>query len=209
MGGPPFSAHVPNPGRMEELLLHGETTGWVVPRSGPHRKTAFDLVTVRHGRSLVSVDSGLANRLLRTWLVEGGRSRWRAEVPFGDCRFDFGRMRADGRLAELVEVKSSNLRVGRTALFPDAPTVRGTHHLDVLTRATRSGIPSTVCFVVQRSDVAEFAPNRALDPEFGRAFDRAARAGVRMRALRLRMRPEGATFAGWMPVRLGALPKRI
>ncbi len=200
-------AHVPNPGRMEELLVPGLTRGYVVPIVGVGRRTAFDLVAVRHGRSLVSVDSRIANRLIGQALgagrwPEAGIGGWRAEQRWGSHRFDFARREGGApQPSTLLEVKSSNLRVGRTALFPDAPTVRGRRHLETLTRAVRHGIRSIVLFALQRSDVEEFTPNRELDPEFARAFDRARRAGVEFRAVRLRIEPGSVALADDVPVR--------
>ena len=220
-GGRPFEAHLPNPGRMEELLVPGETRGWVVPAGGPGRRTQFDLVTVRHGRELVNVDSRVANRLVGAALRQG---RWPgldlgridAEVPYGGRRFDFA-VRGDtpgDPPRVLVEVKSSNLRVGDLALFPDAPTERGRHHVALLGRAAASGVRTAVLFVIQRRGVAGFDTNRALDPAFASALDRAARAGVRVAAVATRVRPGGIALdraVPWRPRRrrtpfVGAAP---
>ncbi|MCI4355149.1 MAG: DNA/RNA nuclease SfsA, partial [Thermoplasmata archaeon] len=169
-------AHVPNPGRMTELLRPGETVGWVVPANGPGRSTRWDLVVVRHGASLVSIDSRIANRVMARVLSVGPRDapergQWRAEVTHGDHRFDFARRTAvPGRPLALLEVKSSNWRIEDFAMFPDAPTTRGAAHLRALARAARSGIDARVVFVVQRSDVRAFSVHRLRDPEFARAF---------------------------------------
>jgi sugar fermentation stimulation protein A len=200
-------AHVPNPGRMEELLLPAITRGYAVAVPSAHRQTAFDLVAVRHGNALVSIDSRIANRVIGEALRSGrwpeaGTGGWRAEQRWGAHRFDFARFEGKAlRPSTLLEVKSSNLRVGRTALFPDAPTERGRRHLEALTRAVRRGVRSIVLFALQRSDVDEFTPNRVLDPEFGRAFDRARRAGVEFRAFRLHVRPGSVQLAEEVPVR--------
>ncbi len=200
-------AHVPNPGRMEELLVPGVTRGWMVPcadRSG--RRTAYDLVAVRWGRAVVSIDSRVANRLVaRALAVRALRSfgpgPWRSEVPWSDARWDFARLR-DGRPAGLLEVKSSNLRVGTTALFPDAPTVRGVRHLTGLARAARRGLRAGLLVMVQRTDVRRFAPNEALDPEFARALRRAARAGVRIEARTMVVRPGRVAWGRRLPAAL-------
>lgn len=210
-GGTERLAHLPNPGRMEELLIPGSTVGWIVPARGVARRTSFDLVAVRHGRTTVSVDSRFANRIVARLLAqeglpEVGRGPWRAEQPWGGSRFDFGRRRADGTWAALLEVKSSNLRVGRRALFPDAPTVRGLRHVEHLAAAARQGIRASVLFVLQRDDVDSFAPNAALDPEFARGLTGAARAGVRVLAHTLRVRPGGAEWGRNVPVCLPRSP---
>ncbi|HKS59316.1 MAG TPA: DNA/RNA nuclease SfsA [Thermoplasmata archaeon] len=198
--------HVPNPGRMEELILPGITQGWIVRARppGPHR-TLFDLVAVRVGAGWVSVDSRIANRLVAEALRSRrlrrfGEGPWIPEYSLAGCRWDFALPGTAGRPTSLLEVKSSNLRVGRTALFPDAPTSRGTHHLEALTRWARTPARAGMLFVIQRDDVRRFAPNRRLDPAFGEAFDRARRAGVRLAAVTTRVRPEGLEWGEFVPV---------
>jgi len=206
-GGRSFPAHVPNPGRMTELLRPGRTVGWVVPADGPERSTRWDLVAVRHRGTLVSIDSRIANRLVGQVLAardrtDGARVPWRPEVRFGRHRFDFARPSARGRApTALLEVKSSNWRIGDLAYFPDAPTVRGAAHLRALAVAARSGIDARVLFAVQRSDVRGFRVHRARDPDFAAAFDAARRAGVRFAARKLRVRPDGVAWGDAVPVR--------
>ncbi len=200
--------HVPNPGRMRELLVPGRTVGWVVPAPGAHRKTRFDLVSVRHRGVGVSIDSHLANRLVGRVLAAGGLPEfgpgpWRSECPYGGSRFDFGVPSGSrGGYRALLEVKSSNLRSGDWALFPDAPTLRGLRHLRHLTEAARSGISAGVLFAVQRDDVRRFRPNDSLDPKFGRALRDARAAGVRLAAVALEVRPGWVGWGRRLPVRL-------
>lgn len=202
------SVHVPNPGRMRELLVPGKTVGWAVPTAETHRRTRFDLVAVRHRGHPVSIDSRIANRLVGRRLAAGalpqfGPGPWRAECPWGGSRFDFGVPTGlPGRYRALLEVKSSNLRVRGWALFPDAPTVRGARHLHHLREAARAGIAAGVLFAVQRGDVRGFRPNDALDPEFGKALREAVAAGVVVGAATLRVRPEGVRWGRKLPVRL-------
>lgn len=207
-GGRTFLAHVPNPGRMEELLLPGETLGWVSPtRRHPPARTSHDLTSVLHGRTPVSIDSRIANRLVARALASGtlsafGRGAWRPEFPWDGCRWDFalpGRV-PGGPPRSLLEVKSSNLRVGRVALFPDAPTLRGAHHLATLARASRKGTPAGLLMAVQRDDVDAFRPNASIDPAFFAAFRFARRAGVRIEARTLLVRPSGVAWGRRIPV---------
>jgi len=205
-GGARRAVHVPNPGRMEELLVPGETRGYILPARGVGRATSATLVSVRHGRTLVSIDTLAANRIVARALAAGQvegvpRRGWRSEVSVGHHRFDFARVDPlNGRLVHLLEVKSSNLKVGPLARFPDAPTERGTRHVTALARACRSGIRADVVIVVQRSDALAFAPNRALDLAFARAFDRARAAGVGVRAYLLKVRPGELEWGEAIPV---------
>lgn len=206
-GGAPFEAHVPNPGRMEELLVPGETHGYAAPAAAPGRRTGFDLVTVRHLRTLVSIDSRIGNRLVAQALAEGtipgwSRDGWRNEFPWEDGRIDFAvaPSRRGRPVQALLEVKCSNLCVGGVALFPDAPTRRGRRHLDALRRAAGRHVRCAVVFVIQRSDVRGFAANSALDPQFARAFGRARHAGVETLAFTTRVHPDGVEWGSSVPV---------
>lgn len=205
--GPDRLAHVPNPGRMEELLVDGVTSGYAVPARSRVRRTSLELVSVRSGHALVSIDTRASNELVRRALVAGGLPElgpgpWRPEVRWGTSRLDFGVAgAAPGRWRALLEVKSSNLRVGASALFPDAPTARGRRHLRELTRAARQGVRCAVLFLVQRADVGEFRPNAALDPEFALAMEGARRAGVRLVARTVQVEPDRLRLGRRLPVR--------
>jgi sugar fermentation stimulation protein A len=200
--------HVPNPGRMAELLRPG-AYGWMVGHRRPERRTAGSLMGLWAGKIPVSIDTQLPNRLVARWIAEGDGRRglgllagvWKPEVRYGASRFDLALLGSAGAPPRsLLEVKSANLKVGHVARFPDAPTLRGARHLRELARAARAGIPSTVLFAVQRGDVRAVGPNHARDPEFADAFTAAARAGVRFRAIRLRVRPEAVGVDRELPV---------
>ncbi len=187
-----------------------ETEGWIVPCRDPReRKTRYDLVAVRAGRTVVSIDSRVANRLVAQALSGGdlrrfGRGPWRPEVRWGPSRWDFVRL-SGSEVSAILEVKSSNLRVGRTALFPDAPTARGTRHLRALALAQRRGLAAGLLMMIQRSDVDDFAPNGLLDPDFARAWAQARATGVRIVAHTMRVRPEGVAWGFPVPLRSSPL----
>jgi sugar fermentation stimulation protein A len=156
----------------------------------------------------VSVDTNLPNRLaeelLRSGGVRGIGKNWemRREVRRGGSRFDFLLRPPRGR-EMLVEVKSVSLVEDGLALFPDAPTSRGTRHVQELAEVARSGGRAAVLFIVQRDDARAVSPHRVIDPEFTRALIAARQAGVLVRAARYRLSAAGrATWAGSLPVLL-------
>lgn len=178
-------AHVPNSGRLRELLQPGASV-WLTPVVQGRRKTAFDLSLAVADHTLVSVDARLPSGLVREAL-EAGRLRafaayrdLRPEVPYGRSRLDF-RLEGGGPPV-LLEVKSVTLVRDGTALFPDAPTARGVRHLEELTRAVAEGLRGAVLFVVQRGDARRFAPHATADPVFADALRGAAAAGVEVYA---------------------------
>ena len=82
----------------------------------------------------------------------------------------------------LLEVKSCTLVRGNAALFPDAPTKRGTKHLRSLVDGLGQGCEAAVAFVVQRPDADRFSPNDETDPDFGAALREASSRGVNVYA---------------------------
>lgn len=177
------------------------------------RRTAWTLVSVEFppsSRRLVSIDTRAAAPMVADALRRGflppldGWGEWRSEVFWGPHRYDHAvpGPNSRSRPRAILEVKSSNLREGRTALFPDAPTSRGTAHVDGLRQFVRGGGQAALLFLVQRQDVEEVRPYGAMDPDFAHACERASRAGVRFLARTLEVRPEGAVWGRPLPVRL-------
>lgn len=205
LGGRPVYCHMPNPGRMHELLHEGVEL-WVRPSEGAGRVTTHDVVLVRHGESLVCLDSRLPPDLFVEALEAGLAPElgaysqvWR-EVTVGASRLDLELACESG--AWLVETKSCTLRIGDTARFPDAPTKRGARHLQELIVAYRAGYSAAVAFVIQRADTRVFAPNRETDPEFAKTLRLAAEAGVQVLAIQCRVSPEAVEPIQRVPVNL-------
>lgn len=204
VGGRDALAHVPNSGRMTELLVPGAPARLVPIPEGAVRKTAYDLTLIRFRDQWVGVDARLPNALVAEALAEGKLeplrdfTAFRREARWGGSRFDF-LLTGDGRTC-LVETKSVNLVEGDTALFPDAPTARGVRHLEVLAASCREGLEAAVIFVVQRADAARVMPYADADPAFAAALAAAAAAGVRLFAYTCRVTPESITIDAPIPV---------
>jgi sugar fermentation stimulation protein A len=188
--GQEVEAHLADPGRLNDLLYPG-VVGWVVHVPSPNRKTAYDFIAVQHENIIVSLDTRVPNRLVRELL----ESRWlfpgiafdeiRPEFPHGHSRVDFL-----GRQSEsyfLIEVKSAGYVDDDVALFPDAPTKRGTRHVQELVASIQEGYTAMIVFVVQRPDASSVSPNRDIDPAFATALAGAWEAGVRLVAFTNRL----------------------
>ena len=199
-------AHLPNSGRMTELLVPGAKAYLSPAPPASVRKTAWDLTMIEYRGLLVSVDSRLPGALLdeairAAALPEfGGFKLARREVVFEDSRIDL-LLSGEPRLCYL-EAKSVNLVEGRTALFPDAPTERGRKHLDSLARAARQGHRAAVAFVVQRSDARELSPHRRADPVFCDALQEAVENGVEAYSYRCRVSRREIAIVESVPVKL-------
>ena len=202
--GEELAAHVPNPGRLGELLVP-ERRVWVAPRDGAHRRTPCDLVLVEHDGVRVSVDSRLPNGLLAEALHAGhinlgAYDEIAAEVALGASRIDF-RLTGPGG-ACWVECKSVTLVIDGVARFPDAPTTRGRRHAEELVAAVAAGDAAAIVFVVQRPDATAFAPYPEADPAFAVALREAAQRGVAVRAFTCDVNLETIAIAREIPVDL-------
>lgn len=188
--------HLPNSGRLRELLTPGEPVllapmpiinervSGLARRPIPARRTHYDLVlVVTADDRLVSADARLPNLLFAEALATGrlaefrGYTLLRREVRWRESRLDFLLGKEGERC--LVEVKSVTLVREGTALFPDAPSQRGVRHLRELVRAQEEGYQGAVVFVVQRDDALRFQPNDEADAEFAHALREAMGQGIR------------------------------
>lgn len=196
-------AHLPNSGRLHELLVPGYPM-WVARRDG-RRRTRYDvqLVGLPEG-VLVSADARVPNALFREAWTEGQLSPFRAytdleaEAPLGEGRVDFRLCGPEG--VAYVEVKSVTLVEGGIGMFPDAPTERGRRHLQALSAARQRGARAFIVFVVQRPDVRGFRPHDAADPAFGRALREAVAHGVEALAYRCEVSLAEIRLADPIPV---------
>ncbi|MFX1520896.1 MAG: DNA/RNA nuclease SfsA [Promethearchaeota archaeon] len=175
-------AHVPDPGRMKELLTPSvEVLLRKVP-SNEKRKTKFTLLGVYTPTGLVSIDSRLPNDLIAEALMNYQLKEFseyelvRREYTYGTSRFDF--LLKSNETQCLLEVKSCTLVKNGHALFPDAPTARGRRHVLELIKAKNEGYRTCVIFVIQRDDATVFSPNDEIDPDFGNILRLAASEGV-------------------------------
>ncbi len=196
-------AHLPNPGRMEELLHPGARLV-LVRRKGENRKTGCEVLGVVKGGEKILLDTRLSNDIaeeaIETGRISGlmGFSLLRREFNWMDSRFDF--LLGRRGLKCIVEVKASTLLEGSVALFPDAPTLRGRKHLLTLARACRVGYRACVVFMVHRTGASSFSVNSVTDPRFSQAFYDARTAGVEAYAYKCQWKGRSAKTAGSLPI---------
>ncbi|MHA1929863.1 MAG: DNA/RNA nuclease SfsA [Candidatus Thorarchaeota archaeon] len=183
LGSKKIEAHIPNPGRMYELMVPGKKV-FIRPVHSDTRRTNYDLIAVQHEGILVSIDSILPNRFMKAMLNSHSLPMFedydqvQSEPRVYNGRFDFKLTGKTG--ITFIEVKSCTLVEDGHALFPDSPTSRGTRHLLHLCRALEEGLAqqAAVVFVVQRHDARLFSPNEETDPNFSAALRKAHECGV-------------------------------
>lgn len=185
INGEEIPCFIPDPGRLKELLYEGKKVFLINVRK-KERKTQFDLIAVEHEGKIVSIDSRVPNKhvynlLKNDKLFETKFDLIKPEYSYGRSRLDFFLRKNDDKY--LIEVKGCNLVIDDIALFPDAPTTRGTRHVYELIESLKSGYIAAIFFVIQRSDAYKFKPNEETDPKFSEALYLAKNKGVIIKGL--------------------------
>ena len=221
LGGRNQVVHVPNTGRMGQLLTPGSRV-ILADRGSPSRSTTHDLILVDINDpdadadpSWVLIDSrtpmDVFFRALRDARIPEftGYDVFEREKTRGGSRFDF-RLSARSRRPCWVELKSVTFAApspwGREARFPDAPTARGVRHLEHLIDAVAGGHRCAVVLAVCRPDAGIAACNEEVDPLFSETLWKAACAGVEVYAYRFLSDPaEGCRLQDRLPVRISRI----
>lgn len=177
--------HVKNTGRCREILQEGTQVVLEGPVRGG-RKTRYSLIAGYKDDRLINIDSQAPNQVVYEALKSG---KWdvvrnvtlvKREVVFENSRFDIYFEGENGR--GFIEVKGATLEAEGVAMFPDAPTERGTKHVYEMVKAVEQGYEGVILFLIQMKGVRLFKPHRAMDPAFAQALQYAARHGVKILA---------------------------
>ncbi len=200
-------SHVPDPGRLKELLIPGAKV-LLEKKPGANRKTKYATVMVYQGEELVSINSLLPNRFARFCMdnqlipeLLGWRVK-KAEASFGESRFDF--LLEMGSRQKVVEVKSVTLVEDGLARFPDAVTSRGARHVKHLSELINEKRSTAVLFLVQRSDAKRFEPHWERDPHFAETLAEAAAAGVEVLVYTASLNERWMALGNALPINLEA-----
>lgn len=176
-------SHLPDPGRLKELLIPGaELRIRPAPKSSK-RKTKYSTVMVKHKGQLISLVSALPNRFVLESLQSGSLPMFkdlqliRPEITHGNHRFDF-LLKGSNENQFFLEVKSVTFVENGCAKFPDAVTARGTRHVKALSELVKKGKGAGILFVCQRPDADRFEPMWDRDPSFAHALLNANSNGV-------------------------------
>ncbi len=195
-------AFLPNPGRLEAILLPDTPLYLSRQEPSPHRKTEYTVWGAAYRGSPVLLHTHFANRAAE-WLLRSrrvpGLEDWevaRTEVAVGHSRFDFLLERGGETL--FLEVKSTSQFREKMAMFPDSPTLRGKKHVLELAALKEKGYRAAVLFLVHSRTPRFFLPSWHLDPEFAAAlYDHRFNIGIF---------PVGIQWGEGLQLEDGALP---
>ncbi|MHA2097626.1 MAG: DNA/RNA nuclease SfsA [Candidatus Kariarchaeaceae archaeon] len=168
--------HIPNPGRMGELLTDGATV-LITFNNNKDRKTAASVIGVMSGSEVIQLQSNLVAKWLPQDFKENlvpGLTGWhvdKQEYTMGSYRFDFVLRNPTGDLV-ITEIKSTTRVKNMVACFPDGVSSRATKHLNALIEMAKNGEKVMIIFVVQRR-ADYFWPCESVDPKFAETFQKA------------------------------------
>ncbi len=209
LDGVVVESHLPDPGRLQELLVEGAEVYLRPAPDNTLRKTRYSTVMVRQGSELISLVSTLPNRFVKLELESRGLPMLaeyeldRSEVKHGRHRFDF-LLRNQEWVPFFLEVKSVTFVQHGVAQFPDAMTARGTHHANALAELAEQGVAAGILFVCQRSDAESFRPMYERDPNFASALQAADLAGVKIWCVTTKVTLDEMTYYREIPCILNA-----
>ena len=182
LNGESVLAHLPNPGRMWELLFTGVTM-YIVPHDKPDAKTKYRVVGIERDGVVIMLDTNYSNdvaqHLIENKLIPGWeewrvvRREYTVKLHGTSSRFDL-LLTNDKGDEFLLEVKSCTLFSKTGAMFPDAITERGRKHLLHLKELQNEGYHTGVLFLVQWDKAQWFLPDYHTDLDFARTFKEVA-----------------------------------
>lgn len=191
--GEQVTAHCTNSGSMKTCLEEGADV-YLSPVNDPKRKTKFTWEMIFINAKWVGINTMVPNKLAYDAISNGeleklkGYTKVKREVKFGDSRFD---IYAENETEKcFVEVKNVSMKVGDSALFPDAVSSRGRKHLETLIEVKKSGIRAVMLYVIQRMDVEYFGMAEDIDPEYASSLRKAMENGVEVIAVQAEVSPE-------------------
>jgi sugar fermentation stimulation protein A len=194
--------HVPNTGRLKELLYPGAQV-IISHHPSTNRKTEYSLRMVKKGDSWISIDSQLPNLLAYEAISNGlikeldGYSIIKREINYGNSRFD---IQLIGKDTCFIEVKGVTLEKNNWSYFPDAPTQRGRKHIDEMIELVNKGYRGVILFIVQIQYAKGFSPNSTTDIAFAKKLKEASKKGIEILAYKCNISPKEVVVVEKIPV---------
>ncbi|MFZ5563811.1 MAG: DNA/RNA nuclease SfsA [Thermodesulfobacteriota bacterium] len=190
------TAHCPNSGSMKTCAEPGRPV-YISRQNSPGRKLKYTWELIEMPGSLVGVNTGIPNALVRRSIEKGyirPLSGYDAVIPevktSAHTRLDL--MLENTKTGDrcYVEVKNCTLVENGTAFFPDAVTDRGKKHLFELQQLVSEGHRCAMVYLIQRMDARTFKPADHIDPAYGLTLRDVVKGGVELYAYDTRIDTE-------------------
>lgn len=181
IAGVVHDVHVPNTGRCRELLIEGVKVILEI-KDGKNRRTKYTLHYVENRGVYVNLISVTANEAVYNSLRKNeileiqDPTNIKREISVGKSRIDL--FCSSEGIDTYIEVKGVTLIKDGFLQFPDAPTVRGSKHLEELIEIKKIGARAIVIFVAQHLLGEAFKINKEADLTFHNTFNKAINSGV-------------------------------
>ena len=207
ISGQKHKSHLPDPGRLKELLIPGVSLMVRPAPENKERSTAFTTIMVNLKGQWISLVSTLPNQFVKYSFQKNRIPIFqkyklvRPEVTIRNHRFDFLLNNKSGKNF-FLEVKSVTFVEDGIAKFPDAVTTRGMNHAKTLTDLVKEGEFAGILFVCQRPDATLFEPMWDRDPMFSNALFNAYKMGVKVWCITLNVSQTEISFNKEIPVNL-------
>lgn len=186
LNGHTVTALCPNTGSMKSCSEPGRPV-YLSIHNRPERKLKYTWEMIEMPTSLVGVNTGIPNKLVKKTIENRGIKelsdfeKIRSEVKYGEnSRIDILLEKSNKKT--FIEVKNCTLREKDVCCFPDAITSRGLKHLVELQREVRSGNRAVMFYLIQRMDVKRFEPAYHIDPLYSEELKKAHSTGVEILA---------------------------
>ncbi|MFW6029569.1 MAG: DNA/RNA nuclease SfsA [Halanaerobiales bacterium] len=199
--------HVKNTGRCKEILTEGATV-FLEKAKNMNRKTKYSLIAAYKDDILINIDSQVPNKVVYDSLKQSKIDQitdileLKREVTYGNSRFDiYFKKKVKNEVKEgFIEVKGVTLEKDGIAMFPDAPTSRGSKHIREMIAAVKEGYLGYIFFLIQLKGVVHFTPNHIMDPEFSQTLSLAAENGVKILAYDSQIKEDSITLDKKLPI---------
>lgn len=175
--------HVKNTGRCKELFIEGRKC-YLEKSNNPSRKTKYSLISIYKDDLLINIDSQIPNKVVYDGIVDNKilsnlkPTNVQREKQYGNSRFDIKFFSEKYNKEYFLEVKGVTLENNSIAMFPDAPTTRGSKHILELVKAKEDNYGAIIFFLVQFDGATVFKPNYITDPDFSNNLKFAKENGV-------------------------------
>lgn len=173
-------AHLHDPGRLKELLIENTPIliKYVPTYKKTNRKTKYNVIAIKDKEDWILLNSNYHNKIVEE-LIDNheipGLEKYHVEKPeysYGNSRLDF-LLTDEYKNKMYLEVKGCTLQINKLAKFPDAPTKRGTKHLNELINIRKNHGNSAVVILILHNKAETFMPNYDTDPEFSNTLKKA------------------------------------
>ncbi len=176
-------AHLPNSGRLLTVLIP-QAKVYLQKRCHAGRKSSYDLFAVERLGVPIIVDTRFSTLAVKAAIEK------KLFKPFENYRVagenvKVNQSRLDVLLKQdhqsfFLEVKSVTHVIDGVAMFPDAPTLRGSKHLRCLISLKEQGFDAGILFSVQRPDATVLKPNYEIDQQFSELLRKAVDKNVKI-----------------------------